>query len=135
MEGQLRELRERAAASTAALRSLAAQGEEVEAFVQRKRTLKPLVVELRSEVCACSLSVSFLTVTVHLFETLETSNVPVHPLQIHEFPGGDIVSTAQRLEHCRTTRGGKRARARYSSSKHAKGTGAHSRHCWLEDVC
>jgi len=49
MEGQLRELRERASASTAALRALAEQGEEVEALVQRKRSLKPLVVELRSE--------------------------------------------------------------------------------------
>ena len=49
MQGQLRELRERAAASTTTLRALAAQGEEVEALVQRKRLHKPLVVELRSE--------------------------------------------------------------------------------------
>jgi hypothetical protein len=45
----VQELRQRAAASTAALRELAAQGKEVEEMVQRKRTLKPWVVELRSE--------------------------------------------------------------------------------------
>ena len=50
MSVQLKELRERAAASTAALRAMTAQGDEVEALVQRKRSLKPLVVELRSEV-------------------------------------------------------------------------------------
>jgi len=49
MQLQAQELRERAAASAAALRALVAQGEEVEALVQRKRSLKPLVVELRSE--------------------------------------------------------------------------------------
>ncbi len=49
MQLQAQELRERAAASAAALRALARQGEEVEALVQRKRSLKPLVVELRSE--------------------------------------------------------------------------------------
>jgi hypothetical protein len=50
MSVQLKELRERAASSTAALRAMTAQGDEVEALVQRKRSLKPLVVELRSEV-------------------------------------------------------------------------------------
>lgn len=50
MSVQLKELRERAAASTALLRVMTSQGEEVEALVQRKRSLKPLVVELRSEV-------------------------------------------------------------------------------------
>ncbi len=50
MSAQLKELRERAAASTAALRGMTAQGDEVEAIVQRKRSLKPLVAELRSEV-------------------------------------------------------------------------------------
>jgi SMC interacting uncharacterized protein involved in chromosome segregation len=49
MERQLQELQERAAASSAALRELAEQGEEVEAMVQRKRSLKPLVGDLRSQ--------------------------------------------------------------------------------------
>ena len=58
MSAQLKELRERAAASTAALRGMTAQGDEVEAMVQRKRSLKPLVAELRSEVRVPSVALS-----------------------------------------------------------------------------
>ena len=49
MERQLEEMRERTAASSAALRALAAQGEDVEALVHRKRSLKPLVADLSAE--------------------------------------------------------------------------------------
>ena len=49
MERQLEEMRERTAASSAALRALAAQGEDVEALVHRKRSLKPLVANLSAE--------------------------------------------------------------------------------------
>jgi len=115
MSVQLKELRERAAASTAALRVMAAQGDEVEALVKRKRSLKALVVELRSEVRLPAAASAAPPARVG--GARGAAEACAHTLHA----GGHADAPAQGLEHGRAESGRKRACTRHGTGKHAQG--------------